>query len=222
MPDVFPRRNLPGEAEQWGRDLETRVIGLDTNSEILGQQIQSQNRNIASSLAVMAGQIEALTEQQATLQAQQVALAAQTAALQSTINFLSTQTLYDQRPGASGGSKPGVGGGGFAYEGYDPTYDCEITVTTATSGQLLISVGGAISSSGGGAGIGPEVVGGSLPDFTTSATAGNGAAVGASRGIIVSLAPNTTYTVRTRRWYYGASAQFVSYQAASLVVTRLA
>lgn len=222
MVDVFPRRNLNPDAEQWGRALETKTVSNEQAVEILGQQLQSQNRNIASSLSVMAGQIERVVEQQEELEAQQIALAAQNATLQSTIAFLSTQTLYDQRSGVSGGSVPGVGGGSFAYYSYDPTYDCEITVTTAASGKLLLSAGGAISSSGGGAGIGPEVVGGSLPDFTTSATAGNDAAVGASRSILVTVAPNTTYTVRTRRWYYGESAQFVSYQAASLVVTRLA
>lgn len=222
MVDVFPRRNLPGDAEQWGRDVEGRVVDLSTGQEILGQQLQSQNRNTASNLAVMAAQIQTLGEQQEALEAQQVALAAQNATLQSTINFLSTQTLYDQRTTSSGGSKGALGAGAFAYEAFDPTYDCEIVVTTASSGKLLLSSGGSITSSGGGAGIGPEVVGGSLPDFNTSATAGNGSAVGASRSILVTVSPNTTYTIRTRRWWYGTTAQFVSYQAASLVVTRLA
>ena len=211
--DVFPRRNLPGEAEQWGRTVETGVTEAQTQLSALSQELAGQNRNTASSLALLADQVRNLAEQQTALEVQQEVL-------QGTIDFLTTQTLYDQKPGVSGGSRPGVGA--YDYEAFDPTYDCSISVTTAASGKLLISTGGAITSSGGGAGIGPEVVGGSLPDFTTSASAADGAGVGASRNTLVTLSPFTTYTVQTRRWWYGGSAQFVSYQAASLVVTRLA
>lgn len=222
MADVFPRRNLPNEAEQWGRTLETTTVNNAQGIEMLAQSVQAQNRNTASSLEVLATQINTLQSQQAELQAQQVALGVQQATLQSTINFLSTQTLYDQRVTVTGGSRGALGAGAYAYEAFDPSDDCEIVVTTATSGRLLISVGGAVTSSGSGAGIGPEVVGGALPDFTNSAAAGADAAVGASRSVIVNLFANTTYTVRTRRWWYGTTSQFASYQAASLVVTRLA
>lgn len=222
MADVFPRRNLPNEAEQWGRSLETKTVSNEQGIEILTQSVQAQNRNTASSLEVLATQITTLSAQQSELQAQQVALASQQAALTGTINFLSNQTTYDQKTTSSGGSRGSLGAGAYAYESLDGTYDCSLSVTTAASGKLLISVGGAITSSGGGAGIGPEISGVSLPTFTDSATAGDGAAVGASRSTVVTLSPNTNYTVRTRRWYYGTTAQFVSYQAASLVVTRLA
>lgn len=222
MGDVFPRRNLPPDAEQWGRTLETKAVSNEQGIEIVGQQVQSLNRNMASSLEVLAGQITDLAAQQQLLKDQQVALQVQQNTLTSTINFLSSQTLYDQKGGSSGGSKGGLGAGDFAYESFSGTYDCSLSVTTADSGKLLISVGAAITASGGGAGVGPEIVGVSSPTFVDSATAGDGAAVGASRSVVVSLAANTTYTVRTRRWWYGTTSQFVSYQAASLVVTRLA
>lgn len=220
MADVYPRRNLPDEAEQWGRDVEGRVTGLGTSVQIVGQEVQSLNRNTASSLSVIAKQITELEQAQAAIEATQVQIIAAQAAITATTNFLSTQTLYDQCIGVSGGSKSGVSG--IVYEGFNGTYDCSISVTTASSGKLLISAGAAVTSSGAGAGVGPEIVGVSLPDFTDSAAAGEGGVVGASRSRLFSLSANTTYTVRTRRWYTGSSAQFVSYQDASLVVTRLA
>lgn len=227
MADVFPRRNLPPDAEQWGRTLETTTANNSQSIEVLAQSAQAQNRNTASSLEVLAQQItslsaqqEELQSQQAELEAQQVALSSQQAALTGTINFLSTQTSYDQKLGTSGGSRGGVSG--IAYESLDGAYDCALTVTTAGSGKLLISVGAAVTSSGAGAGVGPEIVGVSLPDFTDSATAGENGVVGASRTIVATLSPNTTYIIYTRRWWYGSAPQFASYQAASLVVTRLA
>lgn len=227
MPDVFPRRNLPDLAEQWGRDVEGRVVNLDTSITIIGQEVQSLNRNTASSLSVVANQIVQLQEAQAAIEltqaqiiAAQADITAAQASITATTNFLSTQTLYDQCIGVSGGSKSGVSG--IVYEGFNSTYDCSISVTTASSGKLLISAGAAVTSSGAGAGVGPEIVGVTLPDFTDSAAAGEGGVVGASRSRLFSLSANTTYTVRTRRWYTGSSAQFVSYQDASLVVTRLA
>lgn len=63
MTDVFPRRNLPGDSDVWGRGVETRVIGVEGAVESLGQLVQGQNRNTASSLEVLAGQIRALSGQ---------------------------------------------------------------------------------------------------------------------------------------------------------------
>lgn len=137
----------------------------------------------------------------------------------SQIAFLQTQTVGDQRIGVSGGSKPGVAG--YAYQDLDLAFDCQVSVTTGASGKLIVAAGGAVTASGAGAGIGPHVIGGALPDFSNSAAAGEGSVVGASRTVLFSLAPNTAYTINTRRWFYGGTAQFVSFQNASLVVTRL-
>lgn len=62
--DVFPRRNLPGEAEQWGRTLETGVVDTQAEVQALSQALQGQNRNTASSLSVLAGQIQAIQDAQ--------------------------------------------------------------------------------------------------------------------------------------------------------------
>lgn len=62
MVDVFPRRNLPPLAEQWGRDVESRVVSLERGTETNAQGLAGQNRNTASSLSVIAQQIQALTD----------------------------------------------------------------------------------------------------------------------------------------------------------------
>lgn len=58
--DVFPRRNLPNEAEPWGRRVEDEVNALDNRIGTLEQFSRGQNRNTASSLEMMSRQINAL------------------------------------------------------------------------------------------------------------------------------------------------------------------
>ena len=58
--DVFPRRNLPGEAESWGRTLEDRVIALEKGYISQGASIQGANRFTASSAASTSDQLTAL------------------------------------------------------------------------------------------------------------------------------------------------------------------
>ena len=55
--DVYPRRNLPGTAEDWGRALETDVVGTKKALEIVGQNIGAQNRATAASLQELSRQI---------------------------------------------------------------------------------------------------------------------------------------------------------------------
>jgi hypothetical protein len=62
MADVFPRRNLPPLAEQWGREVENRVVSSEGAIESLQQGLSGQNRNTASSLAVIAQQIQGLAD----------------------------------------------------------------------------------------------------------------------------------------------------------------
>lgn len=60
--DVFPRRNLPNEAEQWGRDVEIRLSHAKTRSEALGQFSRGQNRNTASSLEALSRSLQRIPE----------------------------------------------------------------------------------------------------------------------------------------------------------------
>lgn len=52
--DVFPRRNLPGEAEEWGRTVESRIVGVESLSERTQQSLLGLNRSTASSLQDLA------------------------------------------------------------------------------------------------------------------------------------------------------------------------
>lgn len=67
MVDIFPRRNLPPLAEPWGREVEKRSNDHELQIESLGQGLSGQNRNTASSLAVIAQQIEDIQTTQADL-----------------------------------------------------------------------------------------------------------------------------------------------------------
>lgn len=57
---VFPPRNLPGVANEWGRTLEDGFKGNAQSVEILGQSLQGLNRSTAASLQDLASQIQEL------------------------------------------------------------------------------------------------------------------------------------------------------------------
>lgn len=60
--DVFPRRNLPGNAEQWGRAIEdaVRTLGRRTDNQELASD--GQNRAAAGQLGVVGRQIDRINE----------------------------------------------------------------------------------------------------------------------------------------------------------------
>lgn len=58
--DVFPRRNLPDEAEEWGRKVEERIVALEGVGQVLGGKAQGVNRTQASSLQDLAQQLARL------------------------------------------------------------------------------------------------------------------------------------------------------------------
>lgn len=55
--DTFPPRNLPPEAEPWGRATEDRVRNIEYALTGLGQSVDSQGRSNASSLSDLARQV---------------------------------------------------------------------------------------------------------------------------------------------------------------------
>lgn len=75
--DVPPRRNLPDEAEQWGRWMEDDQNLLKGAVISQGQSLQGLNRSTAASLANISDQLTAIADAQAELQAQQVILSEQ-------------------------------------------------------------------------------------------------------------------------------------------------
>lgn len=225
MPDVFPRRNLPDDAQPWGRAHDDRVIALESAVEILNQSVLGQNRNSASSLAVIAKQVQKIADQQTTLIAQQAQLAsqqatltAQQASLTSTINFLATQTVSDSRGSADGytGSNTGT-----TWRGFDGTYDCAVTVTTGSAGLLLIQASANLTAGGLTALIGIEIVGVTGPSFPGPyCTYLTNASAGVTRVVTATLSPNTAYTVRLRRGINGDTSGSLAWRDQTLSVTR--
>lgn len=62
MVRIFPPRNLPGAAEKWGREVEGRVIDLESKQERDASKLNNSLRNSSGQLAVLARQIDALSE----------------------------------------------------------------------------------------------------------------------------------------------------------------
>lgn len=225
MPDVFPKWNLPDPAVPWARAHDERVIALETGLEVVTQSVQGQNRNSASSLSVIAKQIQKIADQQATLIAQQATLSAQQAqlsaqqtSLTNTVNFLATQTVSDSKGTADGytGSNSGT-----TWRGFDATYDCALAVTTGSSGTLLIQASANLTAGGLTAVIGIQIDGVTGPAFPGPyCTYMTNASGGVSRIVTAVLSPNTAYTVRLRRGINGDTSGSLAWRDQTLSVTR--
>lgn len=211
MVDVFPRRNLPPLAEQWGREVENRVVSTESAIEALQQGLSGQNRNAASSLSVIAQQLDAIQQTQAELANQQDQILA-------TTNFLLTQTVSDSKTTLSQEITSGTG-----WMGFNSTYDCSVSVTTGPAGRLLIQGSATLLSSGLTSILGIEIVGVTGPTFpgpySTYVSTLSSASSGVSRSVVASLSANTTYTVRLRRGWSGGSGTAM-WRDQTLVVTR--
>lgn len=228
MPDVFPRRNLPNEAEPWGRAHDDRVMSLETQMEGLTQSLQGQNRNSASSLAVIAAQVQKiadqqqiLIDQQATLAAQQAQLTSQQTSLTNTVNFLASQTVADSKGTLSQFSGTT---NSLTWEGFDGTYDCSVVVTTGSAGKLLIQGSATLLSSNTTSILGIEVVGIVGPSYpgpySTYVSTLSAASSGVTRAVVFSGAANTPYNVRLRRGRDGSGSGAAMWRDQTLVVTR--
>lgn len=90
--DTLPRRNLPTEAEQWGRALEGEVKGAQTAITGLDQDLRGLNRYTAASLKGIANQLQKISE---TIEALPVTTADSevvTAISSSTLGFVTMAT----------------------------------------------------------------------------------------------------------------------------------
>jgi hypothetical protein len=208
--DVYPRRNLPGTAEDWGRALETDVVGTKKALEIVGQNIGAQNRATAASLQELSRQLTAISDAQTAIENAQ-------ANIVSTQDFLLNQTQYGQNSATYSATAPSAGI--ISLYSYDGTYDVSLSVTTSSTGKLSITVGSVVLGLDT-AGVGVEIVGVSTPDYFSSVFVSNGV-LSASRTFQTTLSGNTSYTVRTRRWYLGSGGGSVSYQSQALSVTKV-
>lgn len=221
MPDIYPRRNLPGDADVWGRTVEVRQDSTEMSVEMLQQSVQGQNRNTASSLQVLAGQIKAVQDAQAAIIVTQAQIQAAQADILATTNFLSTQTASDSRTNSDmfTGSHSGT-----TWWTYNPTYDCSVTLQTGSAGRLLIQATSNLIVGDLTALLGLEVVGQAGPSFpgpySTYLSSNSGAASGVTRVHVFSGSANTSYTVRTRRGTTGTGSGSTGWSSTSLVVTR--
>lgn len=226
--DVFPRRNLPNEAEQWGRAHDNRIVEAEASLDQIEQSVQGLNRSTASSLTSIARQIEAIQEAQQALADQQAEIVAAQAdivsaqnAITQTTNFLSTQTVYDSKSTLDqySGSTTSL-----TWEGFNGTYDCSVSVTTGSAGRLLIQASATLLSGGTTSILGIEVVGQTGPTYpgaySTYVSALSAASSGVSRSVVFSGSPNTTYTVRLRRGRDGDGPGAAMWRDQTLVVTR--
>lgn len=58
MTDVFPRRNLPPEAEEWGREVENRIYQAENGYDVSSQNLAGLDRSSSSTLDNLALQIQ--------------------------------------------------------------------------------------------------------------------------------------------------------------------
>jgi hypothetical protein len=227
--DVYPRRNLPGSAEEWGRTVESEVKDAQRSIIQISQDVQGQNRSTAASLEAIARQLdaiaaaqEALAEQQALLAAQQVALASTQTELANQVSFLQNASVTQTKNSAVNATRGASGG--ITLEGYDPTYDCSLSLTSSSTGILEVTVGGQLTGSDGiSAVVGYEVswAGGSIGvDWPRCAAAGGGLAT-TSRVSLINVPANTPLTVTTRRGYTGGTGGLVVWGYCSLIVSKV-
>lgn len=55
--DVFPARNLPGEADKWGRQVESRLVGVQSSLETVKSSSENDSRFNSGWLAVTSEQV---------------------------------------------------------------------------------------------------------------------------------------------------------------------
>lgn len=62
MADVFPQRNLPDEAESWGREVESTEDLLNAGQGRRSSQTKTLNRSLASTSQALSSRIQRLNE----------------------------------------------------------------------------------------------------------------------------------------------------------------
>lgn len=136
---VFPQSNLPGEAVQWGRALQSAVEQTGSSVETLKQDFLSNNRSLAGQLGVVGRQIEELSLQQQELEAQQNEIS-------TVVNFLASQGSYDQKTTSWLLDRSPVVNPSVVWQTFSSTYDPLITVTAPESGSVRVDLSARFTS----------------------------------------------------------------------------
>lgn len=217
--DVFPRRNLPGDAEDWGRKVEGRITDLETALSGVGDTVGNQGRSNSGALALISDQIKQLAEVQAqqaetlaTVQAVQADLAAQQAALTATQNALQAQANYLQSLTVTSASTTTDI---TTFQGWAPnSLRPQVTVRTST-GKLRITVSGTVGSAFMVYSIAGQVtresrIDGSRLFDSLNATSDVNHTVGASKQFTVVGLPTNTDLVVTAETYSPSAVGFAA------------
>lgn len=80
---VFPPRNLPGLADNWGREVQNETLALRREILSTNQNIGNLSRSTGGQLAVISVQLDTIANQQAAINTQQSAIVAQQAEIAS-------------------------------------------------------------------------------------------------------------------------------------------
>lgn len=183
----MPKNNLPPESQMWARDLEARLSRLETSSNNLGTLIASSNNRVNSLLA--------------------------------TNEHLLRQTEVDERAPKVVSSilrSPATANEGTTWVVSDPAAEASVTVTTSSTGRVLVLTGAALWAYGTNGAIsrtftGVEVRYADTGTIARSANFGSGpmlssenrqsSAFMAGQPNVWSLQPFTKYIFRVRRGF---------------------
>lgn len=205
------------------------MTGYDTpvgDIEFLRSEIARIDRWVGELAAPSSGQINkqlaALEAAQATLTTQQATLTSQQATLSAQVAFLAGQTVATSNPNNVSGTRGASGG--ISLDGFDGTYDCAVSLTTSSTGRLIVSIGAQLFAASAMTSIlgfdvlvGASVVVGVDWPRTGSAVSGFGSG---ARTAVVTVAANTAVTVRTRRGWTGGTSGTIAWGYQSLVVSK--
>lgn len=220
------KRNLPPEAELWGRSIETRLAALELSNSNLSALVASGNARVSSLLANQ----QAIQNSQNNILATQGFLADQTTASSNASGFFSF----------GGYTGTNTVSGVIAY-GYDPLYDAELSVTTSSTGKLLIGItvdtilaasdqtsfsavcrADVFTSLGTYVDYGPHVASNVNPPSTSIVTS---VTSGATSQDLLALSPNTEYKIRTIRQMSGTQGSgthcYATWYAPLITVTKI-
>jgi hypothetical protein len=222
MPAV-PSAALGGPQDQpWKRYVDDELAALVRAAERQNTDGIAGDKGLAASVAGLARSLAAYREQQEQILEAQAGIVANAQALADQVAFLQNASITDTRTTATSAS-PGASSG-ISLSSFDGSYDCSVSLTSSSTGRLLVTVGGQLTGSEGvSALVGYEVViDGSVAvsvDWQRAAAAGGGLAT-TSRTSLIAVPANTPVEVRTRRGWTGASGGVCVWGYQSLIVTK--
>lgn len=145
MPKVFPPRNLPTDAINWGREVENELVAVRGDLERLSQDTSNGGKANTSSMGLISQQISKIIQ---SIDLANTAIAQ----AQSAINSVAAQTAllnsFSPVAAAGDGTYRAVAGGTWG------TDNLPSVVFTTQTGKVLVTVSGLLLSTGSATAIG--------------------------------------------------------------------